>query len=93
MIICSRHALKFGTQKINLHLSGKEFEPKASHVQPGSGDLCFITETPIEGVLAAWKEAGIEVSCGSCLIVSVSSTRTRPIIRPVSSGEDLDLSR
>jgi len=30
-------------------------------VQPGSGDLCFITETPIEEVLAAWKEAGIEV--------------------------------
>lgn len=57
-----RHALKFGNQKINLHLSGKEFEPKASRVQPGSGDLCFITETPIEEVLAAWKKAGIEVS-------------------------------
>ena len=24
-----RHALSFGTQKINLHISGKEFEPKA----------------------------------------------------------------
>lgn len=24
-----RHALSFGTQKINLHVSGKEFEPKA----------------------------------------------------------------
>ena len=24
-----RHALSFGTQKINLHESGKEFEPKA----------------------------------------------------------------
>ena len=58
-----RHALKFGSQKINLHLSGKEFEPKAARVQPGSGDLCFITETPIEEVLGAWKEAGIEVSC------------------------------
>jgi hypothetical protein len=56
-----RHALKFGSQKINLHLSGKEFEPKAERVQPGSGDLCFITETPIEEVLAAWKGAGIEV--------------------------------
>ena len=24
-----RHALSFGTQKINLHVSGSEFEPKA----------------------------------------------------------------
>jgi catechol 2,3-dioxygenase-like lactoylglutathione lyase family enzyme len=24
-----RHALSFGTQKINLHISGKELEPKA----------------------------------------------------------------
>lgn len=24
-----RHALSFGTQKINLHVSGNEFEPKA----------------------------------------------------------------
>ena len=24
-----RHALSFGSQKINLHISGKEFEPKA----------------------------------------------------------------
>lgn len=57
-----RHALKFGSQKINLHLSGHEFEPKASKVQPGSGDLCFITKHPIDEVLSAWKGAGIEVS-------------------------------
>lgn len=25
----TRYALKFGKQKINLHISGKEFEPKA----------------------------------------------------------------
>jgi hypothetical protein len=56
------NALKFGSQKINLHLSGHEFEPKASRVQPGSGDLCFITKHPIDDVLAAWKGAGIEVS-------------------------------
>jgi catechol 2,3-dioxygenase-like lactoylglutathione lyase family enzyme len=24
-----RHALSFGSQKINLHISGREFEPKA----------------------------------------------------------------
>ena len=61
MVRLISHALKFGAQKINLHLSGHEFEPKAERVQPGSGDLCFITEHPIDDVLAQWKGAGIEV--------------------------------
>ena len=30
-----RHALAFGQQKINLHNSGSEFEPKARNVTPG----------------------------------------------------------
>lgn len=55
------HALKFGSQKINLHISGHEFEPKAARVQPGSGDLCFITEHSVDDVLRCWTEAGIEV--------------------------------
>ncbi|GAB1741915.1 hypothetical protein NU219Hw_g7321t1 [Hortaea werneckii] len=56
-----RHALTFGSQKINLHQSGAEFEPKAQSVQPGSRDLCFITEHPIEKVLTTWQAAGVEV--------------------------------
>lgn len=56
-----RHALVFGNQKINLHQSGKEFEPKAGKVQPGSEDLCFITEHPIDDVLKIWQSVGIEV--------------------------------
>jgi catechol 2,3-dioxygenase-like lactoylglutathione lyase family enzyme len=39
-----RVALAFGTQKINLHQLGNEFEPKAKNVQVGSADLCFITD-------------------------------------------------
>ncbi|KAK5172327.1 uncharacterized protein LTR77_003965 [Saxophila tyrrhenica] len=57
-----RHALLFGSQKLNLHLSGKEFEPKAARVQPGSADLCFVTQDPIDEVLQGWKGAGMEVS-------------------------------
>ena len=56
-----RHALSFGSQKLNLHQSGKEFEPKAQHVQPGSEDLCFITDHPIDEVLKSWQSNGIEV--------------------------------
>ena len=47
-----RKALRFGEQKINLHQVGKEFEPKASHPTPGSGDLCFITTAPLDEVIA-----------------------------------------
>jgi catechol 2,3-dioxygenase-like lactoylglutathione lyase family enzyme len=56
-----RHALSFGQQKINLHLAGHEFIPHARNVQPGSEDLCFITDCPIEKVKTSWEEAGIEV--------------------------------
>lgn len=43
-----RVALKFGSQKINLHQLGNEFEPKALKPTSGSTDLCFITQQPIE---------------------------------------------
>ena len=39
-----RTALHFGSQKINLHFAGHEFEPKAAQPVPGSADLCFLTE-------------------------------------------------
>lgn len=46
-----RTALSFGAQKINLHESGHEFEPKAQYPKPGSADLCFITSTPLPEVI------------------------------------------
>jgi len=56
-----RNALIFGSQKINLHQSGKEFEPKAQNVMPGSADLCFLTDENVENVLQAFKDAKMEV--------------------------------
>jgi catechol 2,3-dioxygenase-like lactoylglutathione lyase family enzyme len=56
-----RRALVFGEQKINLHESGNEFEPKADHPTPGSGDLCFITDTPITEVMKHVQSFGIDV--------------------------------
>ncbi|KAA0020806.1 VOC family protein [Salinicola corii] len=46
-----RIALGFGEQKINLHRHGREFEPKADRPTPGSADLCFLSETPLEEVI------------------------------------------
>lgn len=56
-----RKALAFGVQKINLHQSGKEFEPKADKPTTGSADLCFITSTPLAEVAAHLAACGVTV--------------------------------
>ncbi|TDR14900.1 VOC family protein [Marinomonas communis] len=56
-----RIALEYGQQKINLHELGNEFEPKAQNVREGSADLCFITQTPLEGAMTHVREQGIEL--------------------------------
>ena len=47
-----RMAFKFGNQKINLHVQGSEFEPKAHLPVPGSQDLCFIASLPLTEVIS-----------------------------------------
>ncbi|MFQ5896954.1 MAG: VOC family protein [Candidatus Methylomirabilia bacterium] len=56
-----RTALRFGKQKINLHQAGREFQPKALHPTPGSGDICFITEIPLERVREHMRSCGVEI--------------------------------
>lgn len=59
-----RKALKFGQQKINLHLYGHEFEPKAAHATPGSADICFITKEPLEEVIRHLERLSIPIEKG-----------------------------
>ena len=56
-----RVALKCGSQKINLHERGIEFEPKANKPTPGSADLCFITRTPLDDAMAHVERCGVEI--------------------------------
>jgi catechol 2,3-dioxygenase-like lactoylglutathione lyase family enzyme len=56
-----RTALKFGPQKINLHQHHREFEPKAETPTPGSGDLCFITDTPLDEAIRHVQNQGVEI--------------------------------
>jgi catechol 2,3-dioxygenase-like lactoylglutathione lyase family enzyme len=63
-----RYALKFGTQKINLHIRGKEFEPKAQNVQPGSADLCFLVEDDVQQVLEGLQAEGITILEGGQVV-------------------------
>ncbi len=60
----ARTALAFGRQKINLHPAGNEYVPHAAHPVPGSGDLCLITETPLENVIAHLEACGVAVEEG-----------------------------
>jgi catechol 2,3-dioxygenase-like lactoylglutathione lyase family enzyme len=60
----TRHALTFGSQKINLHEQGSEIIPRARHPTSGSADLCFITETPIEEAMEDVIKEGVEIEVG-----------------------------
>ncbi len=46
-----RVAFRFGHQKINVHVRGHEFEPKAHLPVPGALDLCFIASCSLEQVI------------------------------------------
>lgn len=59
-----RRALAFGSQKINLHQAGQEYEPKAAVPTPGAADLCFITGAAPAEVLAHLQGCGIQAEVG-----------------------------
>ena len=59
-----RTALAFGSQKINLHVAGHEFEPKAAHPLPGSLDLCLITTATLDHVAARLAACNVPILQG-----------------------------
>jgi len=56
-----RKALRFGDQKINLHVKGHEFEPKAHLPVPGALDLCFIASVPLDEVVKRLAARGLSI--------------------------------
>ncbi|WP_415922147.1 VOC family protein [Tateyamaria sp. SN6-1] len=60
----TRHALRFGPHKINLHRAGAEFEPKAQSPAPGTADLCFLTDVPIDDWQAHLRATGTDIEDG-----------------------------
>jgi catechol 2,3-dioxygenase-like lactoylglutathione lyase family enzyme len=59
-----RSALLFGSQKINLHQQGNEFDPKAEAPTPGSADMCFLTSVPLAEVVNHLKAFDVPVIQG-----------------------------
>ena len=58
------HALHFGSQKINLHVHGKEFDPRAAVPVPGSIDVCFVSSDAMEAVQSHLTSCGVEIEVG-----------------------------
>lgn len=67
-----RKAFVFGAQKINLHVKGREFEPKAHTPVPGALDLCFIASVPLAEVIARLQAACVPIIEGPLLRTGAS---------------------
>jgi len=60
-----RIALRFGRQKINLHPHPTPHQPLVADVPvPGTGDLCFVTTTPMPEVVAHLRANGVTIIDG-----------------------------
>jgi catechol 2,3-dioxygenase-like lactoylglutathione lyase family enzyme len=68
-----RKGFRFGNQKINLHVKGREFEPKAQVPTPGSLDLCFIASVPLEEAIARLEAHGVPLLEGPVMRTGATS--------------------
>jgi catechol 2,3-dioxygenase-like lactoylglutathione lyase family enzyme len=59
-----RIAFRFGDQKFNVHPPGFDASIKARTPTPGSLDLCFLADCPLEDVIAQLKKHNIPIEEG-----------------------------
>lgn len=59
-----RIAFRFGEQKFNVHPPGFDASIKARTPTPGSLDLCFLADCPLEDVIARLKQDGVPIEEG-----------------------------
>ena len=76
-----RRALVFGSQKVNLHQAGREFEPRAAHATPGSADFCLITDTPLDQVQRELAGHGVPIEVGPVPKVGALGPMTSVYVR------------
>jgi catechol 2,3-dioxygenase-like lactoylglutathione lyase family enzyme len=60
----NRIALRFGDHKFNVHPPGFEAGIKARTPTPGSLDLCFLADRPLDEVIAHLEKEGIPIEEG-----------------------------
>jgi catechol 2,3-dioxygenase-like lactoylglutathione lyase family enzyme len=59
-----RIALKFGPHKFNVHPPGSEASIKARVPTPGSLDLCFLADRPLDEVIEKLRACGVAIEEG-----------------------------
>jgi catechol 2,3-dioxygenase-like lactoylglutathione lyase family enzyme len=59
-----RQALRFGEQKINLHDKSTVTDNYAAYPTPGSLDVCFLADRPLDEVIAQLQAANIAIELG-----------------------------
>jgi catechol 2,3-dioxygenase-like lactoylglutathione lyase family enzyme len=52
------------TVPLNLHLAGYELEPKARRPTPGSVDVCLVTTTPLDRLMAHLRACNVRIEEG-----------------------------
>ena len=67
-------SMRVGANVINVHQAGREASPHARQPTPGSGDVCFRWDAPLEDAVALLDSHGIEIEEG-------------PVPRPAADGE------
>ena len=82
-----RRAFRFSQQKINLHVKGREFEPKAHTPVPGALDLCFMASVPLVQVIEHLQAVGWPIVEGPVMRTGA----TRPIRSVYVRDPDLNL--
>lgn len=87
----TRKAMIFGSQKINLHQLGHEFNPKANSPTPGSADLCFIAETSLEDVTQHMSRLGVNL-CEGPVIRTGAVSRLRSVYLRDPDGNLIEIS-
>jgi catechol 2,3-dioxygenase-like lactoylglutathione lyase family enzyme len=59
-----RRALHFGRQRLHLHQAGRELAPRARRPTPGSADVCLVTTTPLDHVVAHLRACEVPLEEG-----------------------------
>ena len=59
-----RHAVSFGSQKINIHEEKKPIKPNALNPSSGSMDICFISKNKINDWVHHLVKKGINIEIG-----------------------------
>lgn len=73
----SRYAVKFGCQKINLHVGLAEFLPAARHPTFGSADICLLVEGDLMNVKSELET--------KCIIIEEGIVRRNGAQGPIDS--------